>query len=385
MAVLQNVLTPSVVTGIVSRVYAPGNPLSNFFKMQIGAGEVGVESVLGRAYSYDIFDNLRTIAKFRQPATGPSTNAVNPVGRQTNTFARVYEKWPLNYELVNNIRAIGKNAGERDRQGAAYLEAQAKQLRRKIDNAIEYLIGMLLTNGKAFFQFSGDDMLPVQSLGGNPGTTIDWLIPAGNNGLTGGAFAANLNPTGAGNIITAAWSNTGTDIATQIDAINQAFQILVGAPLALAITDSTVWRYLVKNTSLQAQGGSVNAVFAEYVMEDLRGPDGNKLGLFKGRLRAIPWLDWLICDTALDFGSGPVRWFPGNQVTFMIDPSQTWLKRVEGSELVKDNPMAPAIQRGGFWSWLREWDEPARIELHALMNTILELNIPKAIMIGQVA
>jgi hypothetical protein len=142
---------------------------------------------------------------------------------------------------------------------------------------------------------------------------------------------------------------------------------------------------LVKNTSLQAQGGSVNAVFAEYVMEELRGPDGNKIGIFKGRLRAIPWLDWLITDTGLDFGSGFQRWYPGNAVTFMIEPGPYWVKRVEGSELVKENPMAPAVQRYGFFSWLREWDEPARVELHALMNTILELRIPKGIMIGQVA
>lgn len=385
MAVLQNVLTPSVVTGIVSRIKTPGNPLSKYFKMEIGSPNIGVETVIGRSYSYDIFDNLRTIAKFRQPGVGPSTNAVNPTGRQTNTFARVYEKWPLNYELINNIRAIGKNAGERDRQGAAYLEAQGKQQRKKYDNAIEYLIGMLLTTGKAFFQFSGDDMLPVQALGGNPGMTIDWLIPAGNNGLTGGAFAANLDPLGAGNIITAPWSNTGTDIPAQLDAINQAYQMLVGAPLALAITDSTVWRFLLSNTKLQAQGGSVNAVFSEYVMEDLRGPDGNKIGIFKGRLRAVPWLDWLVVDSGLDFGAGPVRWFPGNMVTFMIEPDGTWLKRVEGSELVKDNPIAPAIQRYGYHAWLREWDEPARVELHAILNTILELNIPKALMLGQVA
>ncbi len=385
MAVLTNVLTPSVVTGIVSRIYTPGSPLQYYFGMEIGGKNT--EQVLGRSYSYDLFDNIRDIVKFRQPATGPSTNAVNPVGRQTMTFARAYEKWPLDYELLNNIRAIGKNAGERDRQGASYMEAQARQLKQKHTNAREYLLGQLFTQGKAFFQFSGEDMIPVQSLGANAGMTLDWLIPAGNNGNQNGAFAANLNPTGGGNIITAAWSNTGTDISAQLDAINQAFQQLVGAPLALAVTNSTVWRFLLKNTGLQAQGGSVNAVFADYVMEDLRGPDGNKLGIFRGRLRAVPWLDWLIVDTGLNFNGTYAPWYPTTQclVTFMINPEAYWMKMVEGSELVKENPMAPAVQRFGFWSWLREWDEPARVELHALQNLILEMRIPKGLMIGQVS
>lgn len=383
MALIQNVLTPSVVTGVISRIFTPGNPISRFFKMEIGGSNV--LQVEGRAYSYDIFDHVRSIAKGRQPGTGPATNAVNPVGRQTNTMARSYEKWAMNYEMLNNIRTLGKNAGERDRAGASYLSAQGGQLKQKYDNFVEYLVGMAITVGKAYFQFSGEDMIPVQSLGANTGMTLDWLIPAGNNGLTGGAFAANLNPLATGNIITAAWSNTGTDISTQIDQINQAFQQLVGAPLALAITDSTVWRYVLKNTSLQAQGGSVNAVFAEYTMEEVRGPDGNKLGIQRGRLRAIPWLEWLVLDTGLEFNGTFARWFPGTQVTFSIEPNPAWFKRVEGSELVKDNPMAPAIPRFGFWSWLREWDEPARIELHALINTILELNLPKGLMFGQVA
>ncbi len=389
MAILQNVLTPSVVTGIVSRIYMPGNPLSRFFGGQIDGPNTKKETVLGRAYSWDIFDNVRKAAYGRQPNTGPSTIAANPVGRQTNTFARCYEKIPLDYELLNNIRAIGKNAGERDRQGASYLEAQARQLRQRHDNFREFMWGGFLTQGQYSFQFVGDDMVPVLSLNGAPGMTVNYQIPAGNLPGFTGAWQANLNPLGTGNIISAPWSNNATDIATQIDQINQAFQQLVGAPLALVITDSTVWRMVVKNTSLQAQGGSVNAVFAEYEMTEERGPDGNKLGIFRARIRAVPWLEWLIVDTGLELGLPGQevfnRWYPGNLATFLVQPDAYWLKMVEGSELVKDNPMAPAVQRYGFHAWLREWDEPARVELHALQNAILEMRIPKAIQIARVA
>lgn len=389
MAVISNVLTPSVVTGIVSRLYMPGNPLSRIFGGQIGGPNNKTETVLGRAYSWDIYDRVRKAAYGRQPNTPASALPANPVGRQTSTFGRCYTKVPLDYEQLNNIRQLGQNAGVRDRQGASYLEAQARTLRETHDNFREFMWGGLLTQGQYSFQFVGDDMVPVMSLGSNPGMTVNYLIPSGNLPGFTGAWQANLNPTGGGNIISAAWSNTGTDISTQLDQINQAFQQLVGAPLALVLTDSTVWRYVLKNTTLQAQGGSVNAVFADYEMEDLKGPDGNKIGIFKGRLRAVPWLDWLVCDTGLETGllgqETFNRWWPGNLVTFLVAPDPYWIRCVEGSELVKDNILAPPVQRFGFWSWIREMDDPARPELFALQNVILELRIPKGIMIGRVA
>lgn len=386
---LTRVLTPSVVTGIVSRIYTPGNPLSRFFGGQIQGPNTKTETVLGRAYSYDIFDNIRKVSYGRQPNTGPSAMPRYPVGRQTYTFARSYTKIALDYETLNNIRTLGKNAGERDRAGATYLEEEGRRLKQTHDNFREFMWGNFLTNGQFSFQFVGDDMVPVLGLNGNPGMTVNYNLPAGNVPGFTGAWQANLNPLGAGNIINDAWSNTATDIGSQLDQINQAFQALVGAPLNLVICDSTVWRYVLKNTSLQAQGGSVNAVFSDYTMEDERGPDGNKIGIFRGRIRAVPWLDWIVCDTGLEIGTlGQetfTRWYPGNLATFMIQPGPYWLKVVEGSELVKDNPIAPAVQRFGFHSWLREWDEPARVELHGLQNVILECRIPSAIMIGRVA
>ena len=33
----------------------------------------------------------------------------------------------------------------------------------------------------------------------------------------------------------------------------------------------------------------------------------------------------------------------------------------------------------GFHAWLREWDEPARVELHTINNIVPELTVPKAL------
>lgn len=379
MAVLQDLLAPSVVTGIVSRIRTPGNPLQKYFNMGIGGSNV--TQVSGRAYSWDIFDNVRSISKGRAPGTGPASTALNPVGRQTQTFPRSYEKIPnLSYELLHNIRTLGKNAGQKDRMGMAYVENQLRQLKLRQEHWREYQLAMLLTAGKQFYAISGDDWIP-KAASATPGWEIDYRIPAGNKSTA----VPGLDPLGTGAIIDASWATASTNIPLHLHSINRAFQQLVGEPLALAVTDSLVWNHILNNTKLQAQGGSVNSVFAEYTRNDMVGPDGNSLGVFVCKLRAIPWLDWLIVDTGLDIDGTYTPWYGGTKVTFMINPDPSWLKMVEGSEPVKDNPMAEAVERFGVWSWLREWDEPARIELHSLQNSIVEVNVPKGIMIATVA
>jgi hypothetical protein len=379
MAIMQELLVPSVVTKIVSRILSPGTALQNYFGTQIGGPNV--QQVPGRAYSYDIFDNVRDIANTRMPNTGPGVVSRKIIGRQTNTMARNYDKMRLDYETLNNIRAIGQNAGVRDRMGMKYLEKQGEQHKRTFTNYREFLMAAFLTQGTISYQFSGDVQIPVLSLGGNTGFTTDFLIPSGNKS----AAIPGLNPTGGGNIIDAAWSTAGTNIPLHLDSINKSFQQLVGAPLALAITDSTVWNHILNNTKLQAQGGSVNSVFSEYDMTDMKGPDGNPLGIFVATLRARPWLKWVIIDTGLNINGTYASFYDGTKVTFMIDPQYLQLSVVEGSEVVKTSPVAPAIEEYGFTFWLREWDEPAQVELHGLQNLTLEAPIPAGVMCAKVA
>ncbi len=380
MALITDILTPSVVTGIVSRIYTPGAALQQFFGMQIGGP--AVEQIEGRAFSWDIFDNVRSIARGRAPGTGPAVIPVNPVGRQTGTFPRTYEKMPLQYELLANIRTLGANAGVRDRMGAQYLERQATVVRQRADNFREAELAMLLVNGSFGVQFvDGETWEIVKALGANVGFTVDYQIPAGNKS----AAVPGLNPTGAGNIIGTAWSNVAADIPGNLDSINRAFQNLVGGPLGLVITDSTVWRFVLKNTAVQNQAGSVNTPYAEYDMKPLLGPDGNSLGIMVGRIKAIPWLEWLIIDTGLEFNGTYAQFYDGTKATFMVKPNKTWFAMQEGSEPVKENPIAPAVMRYGTFAWVKEWDEPAQVQLHCVQNCIPKLAIPKGVMCATVA
>jgi hypothetical protein len=379
MAIIQELLAPSVVDGMVSRIFTPGSVLQRFFGMQIGGPNVG--QVMGRAYAWDVFDHVRAIMKARAPSTGPATIAANPVGRVSGTFPRGYEKLLLDYETLNNLRTIGANAGTRDRMGMRYLELQQVEIRQRADNFREFLLAMLLTQGTAGFRFDGDDWIPVSSLGSNLGWTIDWKIPSGNKS----SAIPGLNPLGAGNIIDASWATASTNIPGHLDAINQAFQNLVGAPLDLIICDSIVWNGVLNNTKLQAQGGSVNPTFDTYmVVEPMRTKEGKLIKVFQARLKARPWIRWLIVDTGLEIDSVYSPFWNGTLATFMVEPDNWWFAMQEGSEPVKDNPIAPAIDRPGAYTWLREWDEPARVELHSIQNCIPELRIPKAVMQAKV-
>lgn len=384
MAIIQKLLQPSVVTGMFSRIAAPGNPLIRRFGMQIGGPNVN--RVSGRSYSFDIMDNVRGIAKGRAPATGPAVHTLAPAGRQTNTFPRAYEKVGLDYETLHNIRALGKNAGEKDRMGVRYVEAQVRQQKLRQENWREFQLAALLTRGSLVYKIDGEDWIPKFSLAaGEVGFTQEYQIPAGNK--------TQLNMLGAGNILDTVWSNAAADIPGDIDGINAAFQQLTGEPLALAITDSIVWNNVLNNTKLQAQGGSVNSVFAEYdVLEEYTvGEDASgtgmprkKLKVMRATLRARPWLEWLIIDTGLEVDGTYTKHYDGTRVTFMIEPDPYWLAMQEGSEPVKENPMAQAFEAFGFTGWIREWDEPARVELHSLQNSIVECKRPKGIAIGVV-
>lgn len=376
MAILQELQSLSVVTGIVSRIAAPGNVLQKFFNMDIG--NPAVEKVSGRAYSYDIFDNIRDAANGRRPGTGPAVVAPVPSGRQTQVFPRQYEKMPMTYELLHNLRSLGQNAGIRDKMGKVYIEKQAMQMKRRANNFRELMIGALLRQGTIGFQYdgSGDDLIPVFTVSG-PGDTYDFLIPSGNK--------STLNMTGGGAIISALWSNVGTDIPSQIFAINAAFQNLTGQTLRHIFVPTAVWMMVLQNTAVRNLAGSANKPFADFAMLPNSNEDGQPVGLMSAQLGFCPWVQWHVYDGGLNVNGTYTQLLPINQATFTIDLDGGWIKGVEGSEPVKENPIAPAIEQFGFTSWIREWDEPARLELHSLQNFLIELNTPKGIAIGTVA
>lgn len=376
MAIINELLSLSVVTGIVSRIAAPGDVLQRAFGVQIGGPNI--TPVSGRSYSYDIFDVVRDSAKGRRPGTGPAVVAPNPVGKQNQTIPRQYEKLPLTYELLHNLRALGENAGIRDTMGKKYIDKQAAEMKRRCNNFRELIMAGLLTKGLIYFRYDGDDLIPTMT-SPSTGDTMDFLIPAGNK--------TKLDMLGAGDIIATSWDNAAAPIPTDIFQINEAFMALTGEMLAHVWLPSPVWMNVLKNTDVRNLAGSANKPFATFdTVNQAEGvnENGKRTSLLEATLAFCPWVKWHVYDGYLNDDGTLTRLLPVTQATFTIEPDGQWFRGVEGSEPVKVNPMAPVEEAFGFASWVREWDEPARYELHTLQNWLPELNRPKGIAIGLV-
>lgn len=377
MATLQEILSPSVVNRVISRIKTPQSRLQNFFGMQLGGPN---SNPIGRRYfSWDIFDKTRTMAKMRAPGTGPATGAAQTVGRVTGVFPRVHEEIRLDYERLHNLRALGRPAGEIDQMGLNYITRQEEFLAQRFANFREFMVSRMLKGSFDILQ-DGDDWLPVDTANGT--ISVNYQVPAGN--------LNQLNMTGAGNIINGRWDNGTTSIFTHLVNINQAMEQLTGRPLRHIWTDSTMWQHVLTNTQIHDIGGTANTVFAEYQKVDERGPDGLPVNEFVGVLRAIPWLQWHIYDAGLDIASAGgattfTRFFDSTngEVSFLPDPGPDWVEMLIGSEPVIDAYGAPAVERFGFYAWTFTNIKPASIELIAVDNSIPAVYVPKAIAYGK--
>lgn len=383
-----SILTPSVVTKIVSRVRTPGNVLSRMFGFEIGGRSV--TKVPGRTYTYDLFDNVRSVARGRAPGVAAASVAANPIGNVQITLARSAEKLALDYELVNQIRSLGADAGTRDRMGAKYIERQAKILRMRQDNLREFITAGAIFNGGIYgFFLNGDDWVPTFDTSGTY-ISVDHRIPSSNI-LRGGSFAAGLQMGTGANIIDATWATASTDIPLHLEKISDAFMALVGQPLRYVFLDNITKLYVMQNDKVRQLAGTSNTPFSAYDKLETKNPDGTDAGVYQFTFKGMPQYTFMSYGGALDLvtSSGSAtptstKLLQDSYCSFMIEPDDSWFQMVEGSEIVKDNDMAPPVEREGHYSWLLEKADPARFELHNLQSVGLEINVPKGLALARV-
>lgn len=381
-----SILTPSVVTKIVSTIRAPGSILSRYFGWNVGGANVG--NVQGRTYTYDIYDFVRDVARGRIPGSSNNAIAMNPVGNVSISLARSGEKVALDYNTLLQIRTLGENAGVRDVAGKRYIERQAKTLRQRQDNFREFVAAGALCNGGSYgFYIVNDDMIPTFSSTAN--ILVDHKIPAANK-LIGAAFAPGLVLDGTTNLVDASWAVASTDIPGQLQAIDAGLQGQAGNPLKHIIVNFSVWKNVIANDKVRALAGTSNRPFASWTNTGMKLPDGTDAGVFSAVLEGLPQYEWLICNSKIKLATtsgttlADTRVVQDDYVTFMIENDNMWIQMIEGSEIVKDNDLAPPVEREGFYSWLLEKADPARFELHALQSVGLEINVPKGIAIARV-
>ena len=385
-SILTDILKPSVVTKIVSRIRTPGDHLSRWYGIGIGGANITPVTIPGlRQYSYDIYDKVRKVARPRLAFAPAGTIAANPVGNNTVTLARVAEKLPMDYNKISAIRELGENAGIVDRMGRKYVEKQAETLKIRQDNFRELVAGSLLRGGIYYIHQSGDDLLASYT-STSALASVDLLIPSTHK-LIGGAFAAGLALDGSNNTITATWATATNDIPLMLEKMSAGFESSVGAPLSDIWCNHTVWLNVLKNDYVKALAGAAASPFAEWYREDMKLEDGTPSGKQIGRIKGLEWLTWHITNHQLEVYDGStetaVKIVPDDYCLFTIQKGD-WLCGVEGTEIIKVNDLAPPKPETGFVSWMMEKADPARFELHGLQNFALELNVPKSVAVARV-
>lgn len=363
---------PTPINSVISELNVVNDRLQTLFGGGMGGGNV--QQYRGRNFGYDIFNQTREVSTGRAPGATAATIAANPVGRVSGVFPRFNEKLPLLFENIHNLRQIGGPTSELDAAGESYIRRQAQIVKQRFTNSREFQFAAML-RGSYTYTISGDDLIHAFS-GGS--MTVSYQVPSGNRTAVGGSFAANLNPLGSGNIITAAWSSSSTDIPSQIYAINAAGEQLTGYPIKHICCDSTVWNYVTSNSKVQALSGTANVVF-DYLTRSDASHD------FTAVLRGMPWITWHITDGGLNLNGTFSKLFPSTHAAFLPEPSPEWVTYFEGSEVVSEVAANTQAERFGSYFWAKPTDDPAGYQLHGVHNGIPVLFVPSAIFFGQVA
>lgn len=377
---INELLSTQITTRVVRQVAGTNRQLLRLFGVQPGGP---AENPVGhRNFGYDIFNDTRTVAQGRGPMTPAGTVARQPVGRVTGTFPRFYEKLPLMAEEIHNFRAIGGPASVYDEQGARYIRAQQRYMGQRLGNTrMVQLLGMM--RGNLYGHKVGDTLYYNFSSSG-AAVNIDWQIPSGNK--------LKLNMLGGGDILAASWATASTDIPGHLRAINAAFQQLTGTSLGTVVINSVTWGYILQNDEVAAQAGTANRPYTEYVLEEGTNPDtGLRNTLIRGKIAAVPHIDFLITDEGLTVGAPGsesfVKYIPNNYAWFgpplAGSAGEVW-EQLLGSEPVCEGPGMPEVVRMGSHAWTMQNFDPAGRHLYTLDNSITALYIPAATAWGTV-
>jgi hypothetical protein len=362
----QQIFASQTILQVVSQMNLAGTTLQRLFGWGFGGKNIARQS--GRSFSYDIFDNTRSVATARVPGQTTGRQPPRKVGVVQGTFPRAAEAITLLDEDLLNRRFIADSASEIGVNGEAFLTRQEAYLAQRFANLIEFQTAAML-RGSYCFADDGDDLR--HSFNTGP-VTVNFRIPAGNKD--------KLDMLGDGDIITGDWSAAETDIPLQLQQINAAMLQLTGMGLSHVVVTGVGWQHLVNNQRIQAMGGSTNVVF-----DSLKR---TKTGEFEAVLRALPWITFHIVDYGLDVWDGTAEVFTklieDDHAAFFPGPSPRWAQYVEGSEIVTEGPGGVKAERFGFYPYAYPKHDPSGWELCAVMNGIPALYTPSAVAYGRI-
>lgn len=368
-----DILRPSVVTGLMNEIKTPFDRWQNFF----GMGPNGPSTVKSetRSVSVDIVNDDRTVSTFTAPGANANVIAPMVIGNRQITAPRTFEKLPLSYEILNNIRKIGEGASSLDQAGLSYIKQQAGHMKRRTARWREFLIwGML--RGSCQFTISGQDWIPVAS-GGT--VTLDWQVSANHKNQLNG-------------IIGASWDTTTTDIVTDLAQISAQSEEDCGLPITHAWCNNSRWVKILNNDQVQTMGGAVNMPADQYSFTTNQFPDPltsvtATQNEWTGRLRAYPSIQWHVTDRGIKLNGTFTKFLGDDEVIFHPDPDMGWTFMYEVKESANQGPTTQSTPTDvyGYGAWIKhpvDADTPMYV-LYSLDNAFPVVN-PNAIFFADV-
>ncbi len=132
MVALQTLLMPQTLTKVVSQQAATSDWLINLFGCQPG-GRNELNMGHGRFGQFNIYNNVRKVAKMRAPGTAAGRRAPNPMGTVMFSYPRMYDSVELLAEQLHNLGLI-TDPKQRDAAGADMIRRQTDTLGQLASN-----------------------------------------------------------------------------------------------------------------------------------------------------------------------------------------------------------------------------------------------------------
>jgi hypothetical protein len=375
MAALQSLLSPQVLTQVISQKAAASDWLLTLFGCQPGGPNERNEGH-GRYGAFNVYNNVRSVAKGRAPGTAAGRSAVNPVGTVPFTYPRMHDSISMPAEVLHNLGLIA-NPAMRDSAGADYIKRQTGTLAQKAANWRKaMLVGML--RDSLYLQNDGEN----QVISYTSGMRMNFQMPAGNKG--------QLNMLGAGNIIDVLWSTLTANVPDHLLSINAAFQKLNGGHLSAVICGWKVWNFVKKNQYVQEDHGTSHSPFLRFerlAMEETITKTGKNVMI--AELASAPGVVFYITDEGLDIGPEGAEVYTkivddGYAIFLGFEPGADVIACYLGSEPIAEYENGPEEVKTGVASWSVKRSNPTCTDVLVLDNCLTVNHVFDSVCYAQV-
>ena len=285
-------------------------------------------------------------------------------------FKLIHVAENVNFPMAQFRNLMDKGTLNIDEKGVKEITRQVREARKNVDNLRVAALTQMLFNGQIYFDGQGN-LLPASS---GARTTVDFAVPAGNKN--------QLNWDGNGNVLSAGWETTSTDIATQLINLRRAAERLTGYELRHAFYGRNVPGYLTSNTTLQSYFIRNQETNAEYLRTaDVPSP--------------LLGLSWHPAYSAFfeDANGNDQSLVGDDQVVFTPEPDTDWVGFLEGTIDVPGSVTYAAdigtaldsvVPASGMFAYGSITTDPVAIKLVYGDTFLPVLKVPKAIFIATV-